>query len=165
MPFCLSWRWCSSDPRRGAPGSWTSAKTFTFFFCYVVWFVLLFCCFVLFCVFVVFFFFPMFFLVCLPEPAHAVVRWLQGCGAAHFSNTSQIASRPHSSAPCWPSSSISAISPIPVLIFRSHKLGSPTGLEESWAVAGNWGVWVVLSDPAQTSSQSLETTRQDDYYF
>lgn len=136
------------------------------FFCYVVWFVLLFCCFVLFCVFVVFFFFPMFFLVCLPEPAHAVVRWLQGCGAAHFSNTSQIASRPHSNAPCWPSSSISAISPIPVLIFRSRKLGSPTGLEESLDSGRKQGsVSGALWSSPNEFTVIRETTCQDDYYF
>lgn len=165
MPFCLSWRWCSSDPRRGAPGSWTSEKTFTFFF--VVWFDL--CCFfVVLFYFVLFFFFfsPMFFLVCLPEPAHAVVKWLQGCGAAHFSNTSQIVSRPHSDAPCWPSSSISAISPIPVLIFRSRKLGSPTGLEESLGSGRKQGsVSGALWSSPNEFTVIRETTCQDDYYF
>lgn len=53
----------------------------------------------------------------LPKPAHPGVRWLQGCEATHFSNTSQIESQPHGDASCWPNSNISVVSSIPVLIF------------------------------------------------
>lgn len=56
-------------------------------------------------------------LVYLLKAAHPGVGWLQGCRAAHFSNTLQMISQPHGDAPCWPNSNILAVSPIPVLMF------------------------------------------------